>query len=204
LVYLVERWRDAPIPVHPVTTGILGGFVGAFVAPAMVRRPAGAPGRRVTLARGALGAVRVTNYNVALGYILTSVLFCAGAGGTIFFALVEQVGLPHLAAGMAGAAVGLTGAAFLSSLPMLSVDISDNAVTVRRLFRSRVYPHDHVVRWGFETTRGRASHAAPDVDTPFVVELADGTFFETVVGPGKAADLATLITRSAGRTAAPG
>jgi hypothetical protein len=149
--------------------------------------------------------VRVTNYNAALGRILASVLFCAAVGGLLYFALIEQAGWPQAVSIAAGAVVAVGGAALLCALPVLWVDISDNAVTVRRLFRSRTYARDDVRRWGFEATRGRALPTAPAGYCPFVIEFVDGTFFEVVVGPGKAAELETVIQApAAGRTSAPG
>ena len=202
LVRFVEYLRDEPILIHPVTAGILGGFVGVFVAPA-VWRPAGGPDHPQSRPRGTLGAVRLTNYNAALGRIISSVLFCAAVGGLLYFALIEQAEWAQAPSIAASAAAAVAGAAFLSSLPMLWVDISDSAVTVRRLFGSRTYARDDIRRWGFATPLSGESPAAPSGHVPFVVELLDGRSMEVVVSRAKAIELEAVIAAPAGRTASP-
>jgi hypothetical protein len=199
LVWLAEWLRDAPIPLHPVAAGIMGAFIGTLATPALYRR-APAPTGRVTRPRGALGAVRVTNLNVALGKIVAAVVFCGAVGGLIAFALFEQVGWSVTASALVGGAAALAGAAVLCALPVLWVDVSDNGVTLRKLFGGRAYSKDEVRRWGFEVSRGRATLAAPSGPCYFVVELIDGTFFEVLVSPHKAADLEAVIQPAAGRS----
>ena len=134
--------------------------------------------------------VRVSNLNYGLVPFGVAILL---AGLDVFLVLYCSERELRSTWGFLAALGGLALIAFVvGSYRILWVDL-DQVITFRRLFKSKRYSLDELREWGFEIARGRYSHAAPLSDSMLRLSMSDGTRFEVIVSPAKAARIAALM-----------
>lgn len=179
-------WVDTLGGAALIVGALVGAFIGAFVGskvPGAVEsdRPNRLPSTRANNANQALALPGLVL--IATG-ILTPLTALAGREDPRYY-------LWAAAAGFAGLVLCL----LIASYPILLIEIGVH-LTVRRLFSSRDYDRTAIARWGFETTRGRYSRVPPTEGMgAFTIEFKDRQFFQVIVSPIKARQLAAAMER---------
>ena len=186
-------------PAIILSLALLGALGGALIgagARSPAASPAAAPSPRNDFVpvRTPFFRVRVTNWNVALGKLVVSLLLLALSIAMGVVLLRERSRELGTAAADAGCfALGIVAAAqFLRSPLWLDID---RAIVVRRPLGQRLYQPEEIEGWGFLAAPGRLTHEPPQNSTPFFIQFTDGFRFQVTTSPSLSARIAEALAR---------